>query len=93
MQFAGPVERSLSMPGDLSPQHTAPQGHMTTDHPPLPQLVFTAAEAAQILKTSTKTVYRLVQRDLLKTPKTLRHLRITRKSLEEFLATTTGEVL
>jgi excisionase family DNA binding protein len=63
------------------------------NHGNLPQLVYTAAEAAVILKTSTKTIYRLVDRELLKASKALRHLRITRKSLEEFLAKTSEEAL
>ncbi len=51
----------------------------------LPELVFTVRETAQILKVSDKTVYRLVDRGLLKASKALRHLRITRSSLEEFV--------
>lgn len=57
----------------------------------LPQLVFTAEETAAILKISSKSVYRLVDRNLLKASKALRHLRITKKSLDQFLANTTGE--
>jgi excisionase family DNA binding protein len=45
-------------------------------------------EAANILKVSNKTIYRLVDRNLLCATKALRHLRITKKSLEQFLATT-----
>lgn len=51
------------------------------------QLVFTADEAAAILKVNKKTIYRLVDRNLLHATKTLRHLRITKKSLDQFLAT------
>jgi excisionase family DNA binding protein len=58
----------------------------------LPTLVYTVSETGAILKVTDKTVYRLVDRGLLKASKALRHLRITRKSLEEFLATTSGEV-
>jgi len=57
----------------------------------LPQLVFTVGEAAAILKVSQKTVYRLVERKMLHAIKALRHLRITKKSLDQFLATSTGE--
>lgn len=52
----------------------------------LPQLVFTAAETAAMLKISEKSVYRLVQREQLHATKALRHLRITKKSLDAFLA-------
>jgi excisionase family DNA binding protein len=56
------------------------------------QLVYTAEETAVLLKVSTKSVYRLVDRGLLKSSKALRHLRITHKSLEEFLVSTTEVV-
>lgn len=48
-------------------------------------LVYTTKEAATRLKVSHKTIYRLVDRGLLKAAKTLRHLRITRESLDNFL--------
>jgi excisionase family DNA binding protein len=57
----------------------------------LPQMVFTAEEVAEILKVSNKTVYRLVDRNLLRASKALRHLRITKKSLDEFMFSTSGE--
>ena len=50
--------------------------------------VFTADEAAEILKVNKKTIYRLVDRNLLHATKALRHLRITKKSLDQFLAAT-----
>ncbi len=59
----------------------------------LPVMVYTVDETASILKVKKKTVYRLVEREMLKASKALRHLRITSKSLEEFLARTTGEVI
>jgi len=55
-----------------------------------PQMVFTTEEVAAILKVSNKTVYRLVDRNFLRATKALRHLRITQKSLTEFLDTTSG---
>ena len=57
----------------------------------IPQLVYTVEEVSAVLKVSNKTVYRLVDRGLLRATKALRHLRITKKSLDQFLATTTGE--
>jgi excisionase family DNA binding protein len=56
----------------------------------MPQLVFTAGETAAILKVTEKTVYRLVARQRLHAVKSLRHLRITRKSLDAFLANDGG---
>jgi excisionase family DNA binding protein len=57
----------------------------------VPQYVFTAGETAAILKVTEKTVYRLVARRKLEAVKALRHLRITRKSLEAFLANGGGQ--
>ena len=52
----------------------------------MPQLVFTAGETAALLKVTEKTVYRLVSRQRLHAVKSLRHLRVTKKSLDAFLA-------
>lgn len=49
-------------------------------------LVLTADEVAALLKVSTKTVYRLVERQKLKRIESLRYLRITKTSLEKFVA-------
>jgi len=51
----------------------------------MPPLVFTAGETAELLKVTEKTVYRVVQRQRLHSIKSLRHLRITRASLEKFM--------
>jgi len=56
----------------------------------VPQLVYTADEAAAILKVSQKTVYRLVERKMLHAIKALRHLRISHASLEKFVANNDG---
>jgi excisionase family DNA binding protein len=47
--------------------------------------VFSIEETAQILKVSTKSVYRLIQRGLLKSLRAFRHHRITRDSIDRFL--------
>jgi excisionase family DNA binding protein len=65
---------------------------MATENRSLPQMVYTVEETAEILKVCEKTVYRLVERKMLHAIKALRHLRITKKSLDNFLATTGGEV-
>jgi excisionase family DNA binding protein len=59
----------------------------------LPRLAYSVAESAQMLNLSEKTILRLIQRNLLKASKALRHKRITARSLREFLATTSGEVV
>jgi excisionase family DNA binding protein len=56
----------------------------------LPQLVYTVEETAAILKVCPKTVYRLVDRQILHAIKALRHLRISKKSLDQFLAQSCG---
>ena len=56
----------------------------------LPQIVFTTGETAALLKVTEKTVYRLVERQRLHAVKSLRHLRITRASLEKFVANDGG---
>ncbi len=55
----------------------------------LPRLAYSVEEVAHMLNVSEKTVYRLVNRKLLKATKALRHLRITAASIESFLCTTT----
>ena len=52
----------------------------------LPVFVYTASETAAILKVNEKTVRRLIDRGLLTKAKAIRHIRITRQSLDEFLA-------
>lgn len=50
------------------------------------RLALTVAESAKMLGTSQKTIYRLLQRGLLKALPSLRRKQITRKSLEAFVA-------
>ena len=58
-----------------------------------PHIVYTAEEVAALLKISTKSVYRLLDRQLLHASKALRHKRISAKSLEFFIKETTGGAL
>jgi excisionase family DNA binding protein len=61
----------------------------TRKEPPqreVPRLAYSVREVAAMLNVSSKSVRRLVDRDLLKASRALRHLRITRVSLESFLA-------
>ncbi len=51
----------------------------------LPKLAFTAEETAALLNVSTKTIYRLCDRGLLKRSSALRTLLISRGSILAFL--------
>jgi excisionase family DNA binding protein len=64
-----------------------------TPKPPIDQaklhrLAYTVNETAEMLGLSTKTVYRLIERGLLKSVGALRHKRITRAEIDRFLKTT-----
>jgi excisionase family DNA binding protein len=48
---------------------------------------YTVPEAAMLLRVSTKTVYRLLHRGILKAPSAVRHKRITAASVESFAGT------
>lgn len=58
----------------------------TESHSDLPRLAFTVSEVAAMYKLSEKTVYRLVDAGKLHACKNIRHLRITKKSLDECFA-------
>jgi len=62
-------------------------------HSELPRLAFSVQETAAMLNVSTKSVRRLIDRGLLSASRGLRHLRITRRSIDAYLATTSGEVV
>jgi len=49
---------------------------------------YTVSEVCQMLKVNRKTVYRLIDRDLLKCSSAIRHKRIHAVSLELFITTT-----
>lgn len=50
--------------------------------------MYTVAEVAAILNVSTKTVRRLVQRELLPRSKAIRHIRIPREAVDAFIQAT-----
>jgi len=54
------------------------------------RLFYSAAEVGAMFGVSTKTVYRLLDRGLLKSSSALRHKRISKASIDEFMAKTTG---
>jgi len=57
------------------------------------RLFFSVGEVGGMFNVSTKTVYRLLDRGLLKSSSALRHKRISKASIEEFMTTTaTGGV-
>jgi excisionase family DNA binding protein len=53
-------------------------------------VVYTVPEVAVILKISEKSVYRLIERNLLKSCCALRHKRVSEKELERFIQATNG---
>lgn len=53
--------------------------------PALPRLAYSLKEAAQILGISEKSVRRLVDRNLLRPSRALRHLLIPHSEIERFL--------
>ena len=67
-------------------QKTAP----TIDQTKHQRLAYTTNETAEMLGLSPKTVYRLIERGLLKSVGALRHKRITRAEIDRILKTTPG---
>jgi hypothetical protein len=54
------------------------------------RVFYSAAEVGEMFGISNKSVYRLLDRGLLKSSNALRHKRISRASIDEFIAKTTG---
>jgi excisionase family DNA binding protein len=54
------------------------------------RVFYTVAEVADMFGISRKSVYRLLDRGLLKSSSALRHKMISRRSVEEFLSTTSN---
>jgi excisionase family DNA binding protein len=52
------------------------------------RLFYTVPEVCQMLRVERKTVYRLIDRGLLKTSNAIRHKRICSRSLDKFIDTT-----
>jgi len=48
---------------------------------------YTVSEVCKMLQVERKTVYRLIDRGLLKTSKAIRHKRISARSWDEFINT------
>ena len=57
----------------------------SVDSLPADRQAFSVDEVAAMLGVTPKSIYRLLQRGLLKSLKALRHHRIPRKELERFL--------
>ena len=53
-------------------------------------VVYTVPEVAVILKISEKSVYRLIERNILKSCCALRHKRVSKRELERFIHATSG---
>lgn len=54
------------------------------------RMLYSASEVSEMLGISAKSVYRLLDRGLLKSSSALRHKRISKASIDEFIAKTTG---
>jgi len=54
------------------------------------RLFYTVPEVSEMLAVCDKSVYRLLARGLLKSSNALRHKRISKASLDEFIATSTN---
>jgi excisionase family DNA binding protein len=54
------------------------------------RMLYSASEVSEMLGISAKSVYRLLDRGLLKSSSALRHKRISKASIDEFIARTTG---
>jgi excisionase family DNA binding protein len=52
------------------------------------RMFYSVVEVSEMFNISTKSVYRLLDRGLLKSSTALRHKRISRASIEEFMTTT-----
>ena len=88
---------SISKQAAVDLMGTFPQNGGNSDMPPLseamfpsrtPRLAFSVRETADALGISEKTVRRLVFRRLLNPSRALRHLLISKKEVERFLADT-----
>jgi len=55
------------------------------------RMFYSVVEVAEMFGISRKSVYRLLDRGLLKSSGALRHKLISRRSVEEFLNTTTND--
>ena len=62
----------------------------TPPSPATTKLVYNVTETAEILGLSEKSIYRLIERRLLRSAGGLRHKRITHTEIERFLKMTTG---
>jgi excisionase family DNA binding protein len=83
-QLPHPVE-DAKPPSLVLPDHAKPKAHPAQ----LPRLAFSIHETAKILGLSYITVYRLIQRGLLKSSSALRKKLIPLTEIERFLRTTT----
>ena len=90
---------AISKQSSVDLMGTIRQNGGNADMPPLseamfpsrtPRLAFSVRETADALGVSEKTVRRLVARRLLNPSRALRHLLISKKEVERFLADTSG---
>lgn len=55
-----------------------------------PRLLYSVGEVSEMFGISAKSVYRLLDRGLLKSSNALRHKLISKSSIDEFIAKTTS---
>ena len=63
----------------------SPTETITENPPPLPRLAYKPKEVAAMLGCSEKTIYRLLDRGLIRCSKALRHKLISRDEISRFL--------
>jgi len=80
----------IQMPSPASKSESSSTAKFPTDQAKQHRLAYTTNETAEMLGLSPKTVYRLIERGLLKSVGALRHKRITRAEIDRFLKTTPG---
>jgi hypothetical protein len=79
------VEPAAAVPPVLDLADAAATAKFPAD---LPHFVNTMSETAFVLRCSEKSVRRLIDRNLLSASKGLRHIRITRQAILDYLART-----
>ena len=75
---------------NLVPLAQLVQSEMTNTKTDEGPVVYTVPEVAAILKVCEKSVYRLIERNILKSCCALRHKRISRMDLERFVHASSG---
>jgi excisionase family DNA binding protein len=95
INFTGQITIDATQLDNLSQGPQVPEPEQPLPEPITPtviwpaKLTYSTQEAADLLGITSKTVYRLVERGMLKAVSALRHKRIPRTEIERFLRETT----